>query len=169
VLAVWAPIIGACSSDVGLSSVNLKPEIVRPDWLSFSGHKEEFSLRPPGPADLVGPEGQCAGTASASEAVPNAPEAVPNAAGEGAAPALVQGGIALQMTECDVVRRAGPPERVEFGTSERGDRSVVLTYIRGPRPGVYRFVGGRLFSVERGPEAPAPAKPQKAAASKKRT
>ena len=159
-LAVWAPIIGACSSDIGLGSINVPN--MRPDWLSFSGHKEEFTLRPPGPEDLVGPEGQCAATAAPAS------EAVPNAAGEGTAPALQQGGIALQMTECDVVRRAGQPEQVELGTNERGDRTAVLTYIRGARPGVYRFAGGRLVSIERGPEAPAPARQQKTAPAKKR-
>jgi hypothetical protein len=79
----------------------------------------------------------------------------------------VQGGVALQMTECDVVRRAGAPERVELGANERGERAVVLTYARGPRPGVYRFAGGRLYSIERGPEPPAPARQQKAAAKKR--
>jgi hypothetical protein len=78
---------------------------------------------------------------------------------------LLQGGIALQMTECDVVRRAGSPDRVEAGANQSGERSVVLTYMRGPKPGVYRFVGGRLASIERGPEAPAPARQQ----GKKRT
>ena len=29
--------------------------------------------------------------------------------------ALVPGGIALQMAECDVVRRAGTPEKVDLG------------------------------------------------------
>src|SRR5438093_204717 len=60
VLAVLAPVLGGCSSDVGFSNISLAPKT---DWLSFSGHKEEFTLRPPGPEDLVGPEGQCAGGA----------------------------------------------------------------------------------------------------------
>ena len=75
---------------------------------------------------------------------------------------MLPGGIGLEMTECDVVHRAGAPDRFEFGTSERGDRTLTLTYIGGPRPGIYRFVAGRLASIERGPEPPAPAKPAKA-------
>jgi hypothetical protein len=126
--------------------------------MSFSGHREEFSLRPPGPEDLVGPEGQCAGLAQSQ---------VEDQSGETAQMPAVQGGIALQMTECDVVRRAGAPERVELGANERRERAVVLTYARGPRPGVYRFAGGRLYSIERGPEPPAPARQQKAAAKKR--
>ena len=69
-------------------------------------------------------------------------------------------GIALQMTECEVVQRAGGPDGIEFG-SEGGERSVVLTYTRGARPGIYRFAGGRLYSIERAPEPPDAAKPQK--------
>jgi hypothetical protein len=148
-LAAGIPLVGACSSD-SLSSIKIAPtNLQRPDWLSYSGNKEEFTLRPVGPADLVGPEGQCAAAA-------NVPAPDPSA--EPGAPALVQGGIALQMTECDVVRRAGAPERVEFGTNQRGERTVVLTYIRGARPGIYRFAEGRLVSIERAPEPPAPAK-----------
>src|SRR6266545_1151810 len=144
-LAAVAPIIAGCSAD-SLSGANVLPkasEMMRPDWLSYSGGKEEFALRPVGPADLVGPEGQCAG---AAEPDPNA---------EPGAPAPTQGGISLQMTECEVVRRAGAPERVELGSNERGERAVVLTYSRGLRPGIYRFASGRLVSIERGAEPPA--------------
>ena len=38
---------------------------------------------------------------------------------------MIPGGIALEMTECDVVKRAGAPEQVELGTNERGERTVV--------------------------------------------
>src|SRR5262249_38174412 len=83
--------------------------------------------------------------------------------------AAVSGGIALQMTECDVVRRAGPVEKIDIGSDERGERAVTLTYLRGPWPGGYRFAGGRLVSIERGPgPPPAPAKPQEGTAEKPR-
>ena len=72
------------------------------------------------------------------------------------------------MTECEVVRRAGPVEKVDLAANERGERSVVLTYLRGPAPGIYRFTAGRLSSIERAPEAaPAPEKPRKATNAKK--
>jgi hypothetical protein len=71
------------------------------------------------------------------------------------------------MTECDVVRRAGPVEKLDVGADERGERAVVLTYARGSSAGVYRFVGGRLVSIERVPgPPPAPAKAQKATPKK---
>ena len=128
--------------------------------MTYSGGRDEFSLRPVTAADLVNQDGQCAMTAAEAAAVRDPDPAAPQAA------PLVTGGIALQMTECDVVRRAGPPEQLQIGTDERGERSVLITYIRGPRPGVYRFAAGRLNSIERAPEAPG-AKAQKAKSSKK--
>src|SRR5262245_14193482 len=93
VLAAGLPLVGACSSD-SLSRINVVPktsDVMRPDWLTYSGNKEEFTLRPAGPADLVGPDGQCAAAEPAVAAEP---------AGEGGVggPLVVQGGIALQMT-----------------------------------------------------------------------
>jgi len=146
--------LAGCSSDLG--SINIIPKAdLRPDWLSYSGHKEEFTLREAGAADLVGPDGQCTGGRQEQATDP--------AAGT---PAAV--GISLQMTECDVVGRIGTPDRVDLGSTERGDRSAVLTYTRGARPGVYRFSGGRLTSIERGAES-APERPKKSAPQKKRT
>jgi hypothetical protein len=157
-LGALIPLIAACSSGLGTINVVPKPgDLLRPDWTSFSGHKEEFDLRPPGPQDLVSPDGYCQG---ASQPVAGAPGLSPEQA-------VVPGGIALQMTECDVVRRAGTPERTEVGTTNGGERAVVLTYTRGPRPGTYRFARGRLYSIERVPQQEAPAR-QNAAPAKKR-
>jgi hypothetical protein len=77
------------------------------------------------------------------------------------------GGIALAMTECEVVKRAGTPENVEVGTTDRGERAVTLTYTGGPRPAIYRFAAGRLYAIERAAEPPEPAKPAKPAKPKK--
>jgi len=143
--------LGACSSDFG---INLPHADVfsGPTWLSYSGHKEEFSLGPPGPQELVDGDGRCAAAVAAQSSDQGG---------------LAQGGIALQMTECDVVRRAGAPERVELGRTPAGDRAAELTYTRGPRAGIYRFAGGRLFSIERIPEA-LPSAQSKTAQTKKR-
>ena len=59
------------------------------------------------------------------------------------------GGIGLGMSECEVVRRAGSPENLNVATDQHGERSVVLTYLRGTWPGIYRFNSGRLVSIER--------------------
>jgi hypothetical protein len=153
-LAVLGAAVGACSSDLSLNNVTLapKPETLmrKPDWATFSGGKNDFELRPITQADLVNPQGQCAGAApDQATGFTDSTTAGPSAAG----------GIALQMTECDVVRRAGQAEKVDFGVNDRGERTVTLTYSRGPSPGIYRFAGGRLASIEGAPAPPpAPAK-----------
>jgi hypothetical protein len=161
-LAALVPAIAACSTDLSLNNVTLAPKpdqlFRKPDWATFSGGKNDFELRPITPADLVAPDGSCpieqgqARGFAESSGAGGPPQAAPPT-----------GGISLQMTECDVVRRAGPVEQIDIGANERGDRVVTLTYIRGPSPGIYRFTGGRLASIERAPgPPPAPAKPQKA-------
>jgi hypothetical protein len=134
----------------------------KPDWTTFSGSKNDFQLRPITAADLVGPEGQCAAGPEQGFADSATAESAPQSP-------LVAGAIVLQMTECDVVRRAGPVEKVDFGVNDRGERAVVLTYIGGSSPGVYRFAGGRLVSIERAPEPPAPPKAQKKSPAAKST
>jgi hypothetical protein len=67
------------------------------------------------------------------------------------------------MTECEVVRAAGPPASVEMGTG--AERTVTLTYNTPDRP-IYHFVGGRLKSIERGAEPPP--EPKKPTAKQKR-
>jgi hypothetical protein len=131
-LAVLAPWVGACSSDGG--DFKVLPKFGTLQSLSLGNAVPVAELRPVTAADLVGPQGQCAGAGQ-----------------DAAAP---RGGVALEMTECEVVGRAGPPENVELGTNERGERAVTLTYGSGPRPGIYRFTNGRLSAIERGPEPP---------------
>jgi hypothetical protein len=152
-MATLACAMAACSSDLSLTGVTLvpKPETLlrKPDWATFSGGKSD-ELRPVTAADLLSREGQCDG-----------------GGGQAAADSTAAGGIALQMTECDVVRRAGPVEKIDIGSDERGERAVTLTYLRGPWPGIYRFTGGRLVSIERAPgPPPAPAKAPKASTKK---
>jgi hypothetical protein len=159
-VAVFCSALAACSSDLGLNNLTLvpKPETLlrKPDWATFSGGKNEFTLRPVTAADLVNGAGQCAGEGE---------QAGSDSTTAGAAP--VAGGIALQMTECDVVRRAGAVDKIDFGSDDRGERIVTLTYLRGPWPGIYRFTGGRLVAIERAPvPPPPPAKSQKAPAKK---
>ena len=96
--------------------------------------------------DLVDAGGACpnyAGPAPSASASP----------GEGASPqdsaALFGGGVALGMSECDIVARLGQATAVNFGTGAYGSRSVVLTYNAGPRPGIYRFENGRLLEMDR--------------------
>lgn len=128
-------------------------------WSSTAKHRISDN-RPLGPEDFVGADGQCAAAtpdsttmaaAGPADGAGQSPSVVP--------PALPSGGVALEMTECEVVRRTGQPDRVEIGANDRSERSVVITYLRGPRPGIYRFVAGRLTVIERAPEPAAPQRP----------
>lgn len=69
--------------------------------------------------------------------------------------------IALTMTECDVARRAGRPDKVELPADGNGLRTLTLAYLRGPQPRVYHFTAGRLVSIEFLPPPPPPAPPSK--------
>jgi hypothetical protein len=115
---------------------------------SISNYREKV-LPPVTPADLVDASGNCAGTDASIPPVPAA--------------------IALEMTECDVVKRAGAGGQVQVGTGARGERTATLTFVSGERPGVYNFVDGRLKSMELGPEPVAPKTAKKPAKPAKRT
>ena len=162
-LGLWPPSWRACTSDVSLDDFNLSRKInnvknAASSTLSFGGGRD-FSVRPVTQADLVGPQGQCADAGPGPG--PTGEDGQPNAA------TIVQSGIALQMTECEVVQRAGGPDGIEFG-SNPGERNVVLTYTHGGRPGIYRFAGGRLYSIEGVAEPQTPARPQKKSAPAKK-
>lgn len=80
----------------------------------------------------------------------------------------VTGGIALGMTECQAVERAGLANNVAIGGGDKGGRKVVLTYLAGPWPGIYTFSDGRLKSIDRAPDQPKPAKPASKKSPKKK-
>lgn len=133
------------------------------------------STRPVSPEDLVSADGTCLGmTPPASPVDSNAqaqpadlqPGAQPGGPGLGAgAPQSV--GVALGMSECEVARSEGIASNVVIGAAASGDREVTLTYLTGVRPGIYRFTGGRLTSIERAPEPPKPEKPARKPRKKK--
>jgi hypothetical protein len=152
--------LAACSS-VDLTSFRL-PDVGNLRLPMMSAPVPVEIRKPVPPEELVDSEGRCASLLMA------AAEAAPEAAGSDPVttptnPALAVGGIALGMTECDVVKRAGPPEKVLIGTNERAERTVTLTYTGNMRPGIYTFTAGRLVSIERAPEPPAPQRPTRPA------
>ncbi len=65
--------------------------------------------------------------------------------------------IQLDMTECDVARRAGAPDKIEISANEKGERFLVMGYTRGKDARVYRFASGRLVGID----APEPARAQR--------
>jgi hypothetical protein len=171
--AVLALALAACSLDSGLFSKSDSKSDATFDL--HQGPKGDAKQRVVTANDLIDASGRCAG-----EAGPAAPQALnfttgpqtgpaptaPPPEASGAPPART--GVALGMTECEVVRVLGHTDRIEIATNERGQRSVTLTYLTGERSGIYRFVAGQLVSLERTGEAPAPkpAKPKPKAAKK---
>jgi hypothetical protein len=157
---IWLPAalaLGACGT-IDYESFRLPDmSIIAP---RTTARLQETPVKPVTSEDLVSTDGLCAN-------VPVGPDPnIPHDQQQDNIP-VIPGAIALDMTECDVVKRAGHPEKVDFGTNERGERTVVLTYIRGARPGIYKFSAGRLTSIERAPEPPAPPKPQRRAPPKR--
>jgi hypothetical protein len=166
-----------------------KPLFVKPDWAQSASISKTADLGPKGPVgpdDLVGADGRCGAAPQIAQAQTETPQSpadrpVGSMAGDLAGAPMpagaqvvepsmpqVMGGIALGMTECQAVQRAGQPGNVAIGAGDRGDRSVVLTYLSGPWPGIYRFSDGRLKVIERAPTPPEPPKapPKKKTAKK---
>jgi hypothetical protein len=149
-----------------------------PDWAKPATTNVQLGpTGPVSPEDLVSADGQCppAPPEPAQAAAPapapaaGAPKAgigfeggLESPAGGAAAPApIAVGGIALGMTECQAVRRAGTPSNVAISAGAGGERRVVLTYLGGAWPGIYTFTGGRLKEVDAAPEQEKPKAPAK--------
>ncbi len=147
-----APALAGCGASLSDYSLKDQEWFARPARMfnrSVSIETPPLSSGPVAQADLISADGACAGM-PASDA---------NALAEGQPAAT--GSVALGHTECDVARAAGTPDNVNISANERGDRVAVLTYTRGPRPGIYRFTSGRLSDVQ-GVAPPEPvAKPAK--------
>lgn len=183
VLAAFAAVaLAGCSSDVGSGQAWFaKPFDIsgRSAGYSFSELSEtKKDQRAITPNDLVNANGSCpAPVAAAAPAPAPAPGAGPTspaaAPGGDASSLVVDGGVGLGMSECDVVSRAGQPSSVQIGSTPGGDRTAVLTFDSGPRAGIYRFLRGGLIEMD-AVAAPAPppqvakkkpAKPKKAASN----
>lgn len=148
------------------------------DWtgkqggFTFSELKEtNESKRPVAANDLVSANGACPPPAAAAVAAAPPPAAAAGAptaiTADAAAPSVLGEGIALGMTECDVVWRAGAPSSVQIGDSPKGDRTATLTFNTGSRAGIYHFRGGRLTDMDRADVPAAAPKLAKRARAKK--
>jgi len=169
VLLALAPMIGGCSgaSDVFSRDAN---------WFSRAGRLSISNVSisapplnptsPVGAQDLVTAEGYCAGMPQ-----PGSPDGAQALAdGPAGAPAAPPAGgtVALGHTECDVVRGIGAPDSVNLSTNPRGERQAVVTWLHGPRAGIYTFNAGRLSSIDEAPQPEVTAKPVKSKAKKKK-
>jgi hypothetical protein len=153
-LAVTAA-LGGCGVDVADSGQQWfrKPFLTgQTGGYTFSDLQEARREGPVTANDLVEANGSCPSVPVQSG--PAAQGAGPTGTPDGAS--LIDEGVGLGMSECDVVRRAGAPFNVEIGKNPNGDRTAVLSYPSGPRPGIYRFERGRLMEMDRVAEAASP-------------
>jgi hypothetical protein len=140
ILAVVASAVatGACSNMPGWADVKLPSASTFLPTTSNSFNQAAInSSKPVRATDLVDAQGLCAGGATAR-------------AGE---PGTNLNTVALDMTECQVVQALGVPQATDITKNARGERTVTLTYLGTERAGLYRFVRGRLVSIERAPGA----------------
>lgn len=173
--------LAGCAATPGEENAKVRPDAKTasafsvPDWVKAgTTERKATASRTVTPDDLIGADGSCAATRVAAVAEPTTSESDANSNPAAMAPTqrgpTIAGGIALAMTECEVAQRAGFPGNVEIGSEAGGERSVVLTYREPPWPGIYRFRGGRLVSIERVEviEPPKPKKPAKPAQGNQR-
>jgi hypothetical protein len=154
-IAALAVALAGCES---IQSMQGTVQNLSPQWSEFHPLPDAKSFAPTnvssyalplggtgavGPGDLVDGQGMCSGAAPAAAAPDGSP-----------APALSRS-VALGMTECEVSRALGPPAQAEIG-GQGSARVAVLTYMSGERPGIYRFVNGRLSTIDRGNAPPPP-------------
>ena len=158
---VLAAALCGCSSFDTSSSWFVKPLRLYGSNLGYTYTQFDDAKmdRPITANDLVDASGACPRYVVPSP--PPAAGAAP-AAGPTDAASLLGAGVAIGMSECDIVARLGQPTAVNVGGGPGGDRTVALTFNSGPRPGVYRFAGGRLTEMDRvevpQAQAPEPAK-----------
>jgi hypothetical protein len=149
-----AGVLGGCA-DVGWDSGTLfrKPVDVagRTSGYTYSDLQESRQARPVSDSDLVDANGSC-----------------PAAAAPGSDASASSEGVGLGMTECEVVARAGPPNSVQLGRNPNGERTAVISYQSGPRPGIYHFERGRLTQMDRVEVTPPPPQAKKKPAKTKK-
>jgi len=157
-VAMLALTLGACGSMERAAELMPKASdfsVTGFEWNPYSkasmSVQSTFKRTPLTAADYISADGSCAEAAAA----------------EDSSEPKVAGAVALQMSECAVVRVLGAPERVDIGTNERGERLTKLLYSRGERPGLYSFTAGQLTEIARVAEPP-PQKPQTPAAKPRR-
>ena len=164
--------LSGCGSDIGWDAGWFrKPMDVfgHNSGYAYSDLQEASLSRSITANDLIDASGNCPPPAAPQQAQPAAAASPAPPASSDAS--LLGGGVGLGLSECEVVYRAGHPASVEIGKKPNGDRTAVLTYLSGPRPGIYRFERGRLMELDRVAEpAPPPqttkkkpAKPKKSA------
>lgn len=157
-------LMSACATpDTTEPAGKLSDTFATPAWAQ-ANQARQTATRAITQNDLMNQDGSCAVPASTDGVAPAASDADAALAGQGELP-QVQGGVALGMTECQVLQRTGAPDTFNI-SAEGAERIATLTVTRGSWPGLYRFRGGRLVSIEQ-VAVPAPAKPARTSKPKK--
>lgn len=155
-LVLLSPLLSACGSDILSSDSKLFPSQVKffssQDW-SATAKTSGPDLIAVGPApaeELVDAGGHCGAQVAQTDVAVGtvAGDLGTSAAGAQSAAPTVAGGVALGMSECQVVARAGQPAQVNIGTDPGNERKTVLTYNSGSWPGIYTFSAGRLKDIQ---------------------
>jgi hypothetical protein len=155
-LLLLSPLLSACGSDVFSSDTKLFPSQVKffssQDWATAtkSTGPDLIAVAPAPAEELVDANGHCGVAATQSDVAVGTVAGdlgTTSAAAQPAAP-TVAGGIALGMSECQVVARAGQPGQLNIGVNPDNERKTVLTYNSGPWPGIYTFSAGRLKDIQ---------------------
>jgi hypothetical protein len=147
----------------------------RSSGYTYSDLQESGRLnRPITEADLIDANGACPASAAAAPPPPAPSDQAASPAAPATPPSPLGEGVGLGMSECEVIARAGQPNNFQIGKAPNGDRTALLTYDSGPRPGIYHFERGRLMQMDRVDVPPPPppkvakkkpAKPKKQAAN----
>jgi hypothetical protein len=149
-LAIAGALCGCANVDFETQNWFSKPLDVlgQKGGFTYSELQETSQQRVITASDLVDASGACpAPPVAAPAGGPNFP--AQTSPPTSATSSLLGGGIALGMSECDVVHRAGQPGSVQLGNAPNGDRTALMTINGGPRPGIYRFAAGRLMQIDR--------------------
>ena len=163
-IAAMCALSGCATPDTTVPTAKVSDTFATPEWAKANQARTATTSRVVTQNDLINPDGSCAFAASTDGVAPAPADTGEALAGQGPLPA-VQSGVALGMSECQILQRTGAPDT--FNRSAEGtERVATLTVMRGSWPGLYRFRGGRLVSIER-VDVPKTAKPVRASRPKK--
>ncbi len=163
-IAAMCALSGCATPDTIQPTGKVSDTFATPEWAK-ANQARTATTRAITQNDLINPDGSCAFAAATDGVAPPTSDAgEATLSGQGPLP-VVQSGVGLGMTECQVLQRTGAPDTFNI-SAEGTERVATLTVTRGSWPGLYRFRGGRLASIER-VDVPKAAKPVRSSRPKK--
>ena len=130
-LMLAATVSGCANSDLFDSNEHWFSQpfslVSRNGGYTYSELKEANTTRRPITARMISSDAGGACPPQPGAAPVPAPGSADAAAPPPGAPSVLGDGVALGMSECEVVYRAGAPASVQLGNNPNGDRTLVLT------------------------------------------